>query len=171
MKSAILDRYPMSEDGKYVIDITAGRINDLYSDFDRYTPYVRKELDQNLTEYLTDSAKDLGKKSFLIRFNLLETPDDSMKERITSSINNYFIYLKQIEVNELTRSLRSSFIYFFIGIFILFLSVWVSLWEALASFIVNWTPYKRQINLYERISKAPVLFESVPDQEMQSSLL
>lgn len=183
MKENILARYPRAEDGRYLIDITAGKINDLYNDFDKDAPYVRKELDQDLADYIADSARDLGKEDFSIRFHLQEPPDEAMKARIITSINSYFMYLKTIELNELARTLRTSLIFLVVGIAILFLAVWVSqqmtptptvlskvfaegltvaawvaLWESLATFLINWTPYKRKINIYERIAAAPVQF-------------
>jgi len=189
MKENILERYSQMPDGSYLIDITAGKISDLYDDFDKHTPYVRKELDQNLVEYIADSASDLGKQAFTIRFHFLELPEEEMRARITASINSYFLYLKNIEIRELSRVIRISLIYFVIGVCLLFLSVWVnenlsldatvlvkvfaegltvaawvSLWQALATFLVNWTPYTRQINLYERIAGAPVRFNSEPEQ-------
>lgn len=183
MKESILIRYPRNEDGGYIIDITAGKIHDLYNDFDKAAPYVRKELEQNLVDYITDSARELGKENFTIRFHLQEPPDDVMKARITTSINSYFMYLRSIELTELARTLRTSLIFLVLGIAILFLSVWVnqkittdttvvtkvfaegltvaawvSLWESLATFLINWTPYTRQVKIYERIAHAPVQF-------------
>jgi len=184
MKKNILDRYPKTSDGQYIINIDAGKVNDLYNDFDKQMPYVRKELDQNLEEYITDSARDLNTEKFVIQLKLLEPPVEEMKQRITTSINSYFLYLKSIELNELSRVMRTSLIYFLLGVAILFLSVWVnekissdatvitkvfaegltvaawvSLWEAIATFLVNWTPYTCKIKLYERIANAPVLFQ------------
>lgn len=183
MKQTILDRYQRTSDGNYIIGISAGKVSDLYNDFDKQTPYVRKELDQDLVEYITDSARDLNKEDFVIQFQLLESPEEEMKTRITTSINSYFLYLKTIELKELSRVMRTSMIFFLIGMIILFLSVWaneqltsetmvvtkvfaegltvaawVSLWEALATFIINWTPYSRKIKLYDRIANAPVQF-------------
>jgi hypothetical protein len=183
MKSDILERYPRTRDGHYIIDITAGKVSDLYDDFDKYTPYVKKELDQALAEYITESARDLGKENFAIHFHLVEPPDETMKARIITSINSYFLYLKSIEIRELTRTMRISVIFFVVGVAILSLSIWmnqkltpdaavrsrviaegltvaawVSLWEALATFLVNWTPYTRLIKMYERIARAPVKF-------------
>jgi len=183
MKQNILDRYQQTSDGNYIVGISAGKVSDLYNDFDKQTPYVRKELDQDLVEYITDSARDLNKEGFVIQFQLLESPEEEMKARIITSINSYFLYLKTIELKELSRVMRMSMIFFLIGMIILFLSVWaneqltsetmvvtkvfaegltvaawVSLWEALATFIVNWTPYTRKIKLYERIANAPVQF-------------
>jgi len=34
----------------------------------------------------------------------------------------------------------------------------VSLWEALATFLINRAPYRRRIRLYERIAAAPLRF-------------
>lgn len=146
-------------------------------------PYVRKELDQDLVEYITDSARDLNKEDFVIQFQLHEPPEEEMKARITTSIYSYFLCLKSIELTELSRVMRTSMIFFLIGMILLFLSVWaneqltsetmvvtkvfaegltvaawVSLWEALATFIINWTPYTRKIKLYERIANSPVQF-------------
>lgn len=183
MKRNILERYPQTPEGHYIIDINAGKVSDLYNDFDKHMPYVRKDLDQDLAEYLSDSARDLSNEDFVIRLQFIEPPEDVMKERITTSIKSYFVYLKTIEINELSRLMRTSLIFFFIGMSLLFLSVWVneqlavestvvskvfaegltvaawvSMWEALATFIVNWTPYTRKIKLYERIASAPVYF-------------
>jgi len=183
MKMGILERYTRTEDGRYIIDIHAGKVSDLYDEFDKHAPYVRKELDPHLVEYITDSAKDLGGEAFTICFHLQETADEALQERITTSINSYFMYLKTIELNEWARVMRTSLIFLVIGIAILFLSVWVnerlalqatvltkvfaqgltvaawvSLWEALATFLIHWKPYRQQIKLYERIAGAPVLF-------------
>jgi hypothetical protein len=187
MKSTILERYPRAPDGRYIIDITAGRVSDLYNDFDKLAPYVRKELGQDLVEYITDSVRELGREAFTIRFHLVEPPDEAMMGRVTTSINSYFLYLKTIELHELGRVIRASLIYLVVGIALLFLTVWVnekltpdaavlsrvfsqgltvaawvSLWEALATFLVNWTPYTRQISMYERIAGAPVQFMPAP---------
>lgn len=184
MKSNILERYSQTADGRYIIDITSGKLSDLYNDFDKHAPYVRKELDQDLVEYITDSASDLGGEQFIIKFHFLEPPENNMKDRIITSINSYFLYLKNIELQELGRAMRTSMIFLVIGMSILFLSVWVNqqvaldasvvtnvfaqgltvaawvaLWEALATFLVNWAPYTRKIRQYERIADAPVEFE------------
>ena len=184
MRKNILDRYTQKQEGEYLININAGKASDLYNDFDKQTPYVRKELDQDLEEYITYSAKDLFHEDFIIQFSLTEKPDEEMKDRITSSIRSYYLYLKTLEINELVTVMRKSLIFFILGVALLFLSVWtneqlgpsatvitkvfaqgltvaawVSLWEALATFIINWTPYRRRIKLYNRIASAPIEFD------------
>lgn len=187
MRSNILERYARTDDGLYAIDITAGDVSDLYNHFDRHTPYARKELDPDLAEYLTDSALELEKEPFAIRFNLLTSPDDAMKARISDSVNSYFLYMKSVEIRELGRNMRTSLVFFIIGLVILFVSVWVNqmvyddasvvtkvlaegltvaswvaMWNGLAIFLVNWAPYTRRIKLYGRIANAPVQFIATP---------
>jgi hypothetical protein len=41
------------------------------------------------------------------------------------------------------------------------IATWVSLWETLAMFLVNWAPHRRLIRMYERIAKADVRFQEV----------
>ena len=187
MKKKILERYNQSADGRFVIDIAAGRVEDLFNDFDTYTPFVRKELATDLADYILDSVRDLGKEPFLIKIRLLNPPDESMKSRIQEGIRNYFQYLKDVEIRDLTRAMRTSVIFFILGIAILFLAVWVgekigestsvvahvfaegltvaawvSLWEALATFLINWSPYTRQVKMCERIAMADVIFTETP---------
>lgn len=183
MKSDILERYLRSVDGGYIIDITAGKINDLYNDFDKYAPYIKKDLEQALVDYIIDAARDLGREAFSIRFHLLEPPDEEMKARVITSINSYFLYLKNIELRELARATRTSLIFLAVGVTLLSLSVWlhqqmgldapvlsrvvaegltvaawVALWQALAMFLINWSPYRRLIKMYDRIAATPIQF-------------
>jgi len=183
MQKTILERYPQLSDGRYVIDINSGKPGDLYNDFDKFAPYVRKELDQDLVDYITDSARELAKVNYLIQFRLLEPADDELQARIAKSINSYFLYLRSFEIDELWRTMRISLVFLVVGIGLLFLSVWVNsaitptssvvskvfaegltvaawvaMWEALATFLVNWAPISRKIALYKRIANTPVLF-------------
>jgi len=183
MRRHILERYHQDRDGRFVVDITADEVGDLYTNFEKHLPYIKKDLDENLVNYLAESVRDLGKEEFVIQFRFLAMPDDSLLDRIRSSVCNYFLYLKEIELRELMRNVRISLIFLVVGLAILFLSIWVnqqitdqasvvtkvfaggltvaawvSLWEALATFLVNWTPYSRQIRMYDRIAKAPVQF-------------
>ncbi|MDT8318821.1 MAG: hypothetical protein RQ824_12665 [bacterium] len=37
-------------------------------------------------------------------------------------------------------------------------AAWVSLWESLATFLINWAPHRRNVKMYERIARSTVLF-------------
>jgi len=62
---------------------SAATIEDLYDDFDREAPHIVKELEANLVEYITESARELGKQSFRIHFSLERTPGEAVKETRT----------------------------------------------------------------------------------------
>jgi hypothetical protein len=192
MKKRILDRYLRTPDNKIIIDISVGKVEDLYSDFDKHTPYRKKDLDQDFVEYLIESVSEFGDEDFVIQFRFAETIDMSLISRVEKSIQNYFLYLKELELRELAKMARTSMILLAIGGVILFLSVWfsqkiagyenvichviaegltvaawVSLWNALANFLIHWAPHRRQIKRYERITKAPVHFQKTQISETE----
>jgi len=183
MKKLILERYPRTLDKKLIIEINAGKVEDLYDDFDKHAPYVRKELDQDLVDYIVDAVQEISREDFIIQFRLNTKPDESLTSRVIKSVHNYFRYLKQLEKRELAKMSRTSIIFFFIGFVILSLSVWinkkfindesifshiitegltvaawVALWNAIATFFINWAPRRRKIKMYERISQAHIHF-------------
>lgn len=191
MEKGILERYSRTPDGQVIVDIAASRVEELYNNYDKSAPYLKKDLDSDLVDYIVECVKEVGPEDFALQFSL-ETPvePDSMA-RLKDSVGTYFRYLKQLELRELRNMFRTSMILFSIGITVLTLSVWmnrlietsesvlsrvfaegltvaawVSLWEALATFLINWTPHRRRIRLYERIAAAPVRFRRVwPPQD------
>lgn len=191
MRKSILDRYARTDEGKLILDIAADKVEDLYNNFDKHTPYARKELDQNLVDYLIDSVGEMAKSGFIIQFRLSNTADMALQERVKASINSYFGYLKELEFRDWISMRRSSYILFMIGVAILVLSVWygehmstdesvishvfsegltvaawVSLWNAIATFLINWAPHHKKIRLYQRISSAEIVFHDMQSVEI-----
>jgi len=187
MEKRIFERYSHTKDGKFIIDIAAPKIEDLYNNYDKFAPYLKKDLEQGVVDYIVDSVNDLGNESFSIQFSIEAALDNDSISRLKMSVSKYFLYLQDLEIRELKKMFRTSLILFLIGIVILTLSVWVnlhieetktiinrvfaegltvaawvSLWEALATFLVNWMPHRRQLKLYERIIHAPILFKETP---------
>ena len=185
MKKDVLNRYERDANGYILIDVATDRVEDLYSDFDRSAPYIRRDLDQDLVEYLIECARELGQEPFTISFTLTRAPDDARLSRIHRSINNFFLYLAEIERQKVRQMLRRSLVLFCIGIAILTLSVWVnrwfephrsvvgyvfaeglivaawvSLWESLATFLLEWFPCLRNIRLYRRLASVQPVFRS-----------
>lgn len=190
MKRQILERYALTRDNKFIIDITTHRVNDLFNDYDRHSPYIKKELNPNLVEYIIDSVREIGGNNFVIRFHFETEPNADSFSRIQIGIHNYFLYLKELEIRELTRMTRTSLILLSIGIAVLVLSIilkadyslhksviytvfsegltiaaWISLWEALATYLINWSPHRQLIKMYESIAKAPVVFNETGDKD------
>ena len=97
MRRDVLGRYERGEDGSTFIDVAAARAEDLYNDFDRTAPYIRRDLDQDLVDYLIDCARELGSRAFVIRFTLGQAPEPDTLSRIRQSVKGFFLYLAEVE--------------------------------------------------------------------------
>lgn len=188
MKKEILERYRRDARGKLVVDIAAAKVNDLYDDFDRQAPFVRKELDDELVEYLIESARELGREPFGINFSLGESIDEAVQRRVGSSINSYFDYLIARNTSELRVAFRTALTLFALGLAMLsgsfylnshfdlvgnlfdrlvadglVIASWVSMWEAMAGILLNWQPTVRQRLVFRRLRNAAVTFDRLPE--------
>ncbi len=180
-----MNRYEQDGQGNIILDVTARRVEDLYNDFDKSAPYIRRDLDQDLADYLVGCARELGRVPFIIQFTLTHPPDEPRSSRIQHSINRYFLYLAETEIQKILQMFRRSVILFAIGLGILFaalslnrmlgpersvtanvfaegltIAAWVSLWEALANFLVEWFPHHKNIVLFRRLAFAQLVFRS-----------
>ena len=183
MKKKILERYRRDTSGMLMIDIATPKVSDLYDDFDKHAPFIRKELDYDLVEYLIESVRELPRERFGIHFSFSETMDDGLKGRVRASIYNYFDYLLATNRRELRTMLRNTLILLMLGMGMLSASIyinhafdlsddivnkvlaeglviaaWVSMWEAIAGLLMNWQPLVRDRLIYRRLKKAPVTF-------------
>jgi hypothetical protein len=183
MKKHILERYEKDENQNLIIDVSTDNIENLFNDFDKRAHFLKKDLNQDLVEYLIDSVHEIGKENFIIQFSISSPITNEISSRIRKSVNNYFIYLKELEIRKMNEMMRTSLILFLIGVTILSISLlvgagvdddknvivnvlseglmvaaWVSLWESLATFLIKWKPYKNKIDLYEKISTSPIVF-------------
>jgi len=183
MKEPILERYSRTDDGTFVIDIAADRVEDLYSYFDKTSSFLKKDLDQELVDFIVESARELGREPFTIHVSLAVAITDSDKQRLQGSIRHYFLYLRELERRQMRTRARASLVLLVAGLCILTLTVlinqlpdirdtvvgrvfaegltiaaWVSLWEALATFLINWAPHRANLRLYDRIARTAVGF-------------
>ncbi len=186
MKKRIVDRYEHTDDGLVIIDVAARRVEDLYEDFDKTAPYHKKDLDEDLASYLTECAREIGRVGFVIRFMFECFPSEEFMLRVRTSVHKFFIYQRELELEAMNKMLRTSVTLLVIGIVILGLSLWVnhlfavdgspsflntvfaegltivawvSVWEALATFLLNWPQHLFHIRLFRKIAEAPVQFQ------------
>jgi hypothetical protein len=194
LRRDLLSRYERNGQGDIVLDIAARRVEDLYNDFDKSAPYVRRDLDQDFADYLIECARELGRVPFTIRFTLTNPPDDPGSSRVRRSLNTYFLYLAETEIQKILQMFRRSAILFAIGLGILFaalslnrflgpersvtanvfaegltIAAWVSLWEALAIFLIEWFPHRKNVVLYRRMAHARLVFRSKTELELKSN--
>ena len=182
----IVDRYEHTVDGLVIVDVAARRVEDLYEDFDKTAPYHKKDLDEDLAHYLTECVREIGRVGFVIRFMFESYPSEEYMQRVRTSVHKFFIYQRELELGAMNKMLRTAATLLVIGIFILGLSLWVnhlfavdgtptflnsvfvegltivawvSMWEALATFLLNWPQHLFLIKLYRKIAEAPVQFQ------------
>jgi hypothetical protein len=181
-KRNALERYQRTSGGELVIDVAAPKVEDLYEFYDRTAPYVKRDLDQDLVDFLIACARELGSENFLIRLTLESPLAPSQLERVRRSVTNFFLYLVDSESGKTRNLVRRSMLLLILGLAILAISVWVnralgpdrgvvanvfaegltvaawvSLWESLATFLIDWGPQRRNIKLYQRLANAPVV--------------
>jgi len=182
----IVDRYERTADGLVIVDVAAKRVEDLYEDFDKTAPYHKKDLDEDLASYLTECVREIGRVDFVIRFMFESYPSEEFMLRVRTSVHKFFIYQRELELGAMNKMLRTSATLLIIGIIILGLSLWVnhlfivdgtpsflntvfaegltivawvSVWEALATFLLNWPQHLFLIRLFKKIAEAPVQFQ------------
>ena len=186
MPKRIVDRYEQTSDGLVIVDVAARRVEDLYEDFDKTAPYHKKDLDEDLAYYLTECAREIGRVRFVIRFMFECYPSEEFILRVRTSVHKFFIYQRELEIGAMNKMLRTAVTLLVIGIIILGLSLWVnhlfaidgtpsflntvfaegltivawvSVWESLATFLLNGPQHLRLIRLYRKIAEAPVQFQ------------
>lgn len=181
MTVPLVERYERLADGRVVIDVSAERVEDLYNDFDKVAPYAKKDLDQELVDYLIDCAREIGNRPFLIRLNFNHPPEKEREGRVRKSIDHFFGYLEIVERRKMGDLTRASMILLALGVVLLAVSLWfnryftgadgvvvgiagegltvaawVSMWESLATFLIHWPRHRRELSLFRRIASAEV---------------
>lgn len=184
MKQDIFSRYESHSSRRLAIDVSVGKIEELFEDFDSAASYVKKDLDQDFVDYLIESVQELGGYDFVIRINLPMHVQEKHRKRVRKSIRGYFRYLELLERRKLRKVLWKSFLLFSLGMFLLTLSIalkgnmahlsgmtqelmtegltiaaWVSLWSSFASLIFELTTIVNDIRIFRRIASREVVFK------------
>lgn len=186
MNPDVLSRYARGAEGEVVIDVAAARAEDLYEHFDRVAPHIRRDLEQDFVDYLIGCVREIGRHPFRIRITFDRRPDEAQQTRIRGSVANYFLYLAEIERRAIGAMLRKALVFVAIAFVILSAAVWtsgvfaprqsaltevltegltiagwVSMWEAVATLLVEWIPRRTERRRYERLARAPLIFDEV----------
>lgn len=184
MKQDIFSRYEPHSHKRLAIDVSVGKIEELFEDFDSAASYVKKDLDQDFVEYLIDSVREIGSYDFVIRINLPMHVKERHRKRLRKSIKSYFRYLELIERRKLKKTLWKSLMLFCLGMLLLAISMtlkgnmghlsgvmqelmtegltvaaWVSLWSAFARLIFELGSMIADIRIFRRIASREVVFK------------
>jgi len=190
MKKPIISRYETTKNNEIVVDASIRSVEDLYNNFDRTADYLKKDLDQEFVDYVTDCVREIGKRAFVIRISLSTMPDNTVMDRVRRSVRTFFQYLQETERKELRSMLRRSLVLFTIGLALLVLAIaatrrfsssegvlaevfaqgltvaaWVSLWEAIANLFIEWYPHRQDIKRYDRVINSTVIFRQLPENQ------
>ncbi|MBF0248450.1 MAG: hypothetical protein HQL36_10335 [Alphaproteobacteria bacterium] len=183
MPRNILERYAVDDRGRVLLDVAAPRVSELYQHFDKTAPFRKKDLDDELADYLIIGAEEIGDAPFVIRFILDEAPEAELRQRVTDSVKSFFAYLEERELSEMRRMARMSLLLFGAGIVFLALAAllsdwlshtgpllssvfpegvsvagWVAMWHATATYLIEWMPRRRAMRVHQRLQSAPVTF-------------
>ena len=180
MKNKIINRYDTTPNGEVIIKIATQNVEDLYDYYDKKSTFLKKDLSEPLVQYLIQSVDEIANHPFILQFYFDNNNlTDSTKEKIQNSIFDYFDYMQEVEQKKMKEQIKNSFIFMFIGFcFVSFALIlgrnenfileiisegamvggWVSLWEALATFLIRWLPLRKKLTIFKNISKASVLF-------------
>ena len=123
MKKPIISRYEHTEKNEVIIDASVRSVEDLYNNFDRTADYMKKDLDQEFVDYVTDCVHEIGRRAFVIRISLSIMPDKVVMDRVRRSVRTFFLYLQETERRQLRAMLRRSFVLFGIGLALLVLAI------------------------------------------------
>lgn len=177
MKNSILERYDKNLNNEIIIKISTSKIENLYEEYDRKSTFIKKDLKDDLENYLIESVEEIGDYPITINFYFDEKSDYSSDKRLKNSIKEYFNYLQFLEHKKMKEQLKNSFIFLIIGFIFVSISFilsenesffyrlisegtmvggWVSLWEALATILIKWLPLKNKLKIFKKISNAKI---------------
>ena len=180
MKKKIIERYDRDKNGSIIIKISAKHMEDLYDHFDKSSSFVKKDLNSELVNYMIESVSEIGSEKFIIKFYLENRADDISQEKIRESIHNFFEYLEELERKKMNQQIKNSIIFTLLGFLFVGISIfmdrnegmvskvlaegvmvagWVSLWEAVATFLIKWFPHSKKFKIFKRVSLSHVEFE------------
>ena len=180
MEPPSLSRYEKDPDGRVVIEVATRDARDLFNRFDRFAPYPKKDLNQDLADYLVDCAREIGANPFRIQI-LLEEPSPSLPDPdVMQGLRGFFRHLCRQERRLHRRLLRHFLLLTGLGLLLLLgtillsphaataplglrvsfeglvVAAWIALWEGTSRLLFETPPIRQNIRVYRRLAEADV---------------
>jgi hypothetical protein len=185
MNSIILDRYDITSDNRFIIDVSIPGPEELFEKYDENASFYKKDLNARFEEYLLECVEEIGlKNNFIIR---IRVPEDQARKTdegdIIFSFKQYFEYCisscqKEIKTISFRMLLHLGF-----AISALFLmmilsvanttaatgffsrvtsglpaAIWVLLLIGFSRFLFRLMTQRSQIKMYSALKNTPVEF-------------
>ena len=118
MASDILQRYDMTVDNRFIVPAGVPEYKALYEAYDYYSSLYKRDLNEDLVEYLFECAEEIGvNNEFVIRFDIPENEKSKSEENdIVFSIKSYFEYLVTLCRKEIKAAFSRLLIHFVIAV-------------------------------------------------------
>jgi len=185
MDLKILDRYEITSDNRFIIDVNIPVPDELFETYDENASFYKKDLNPRFEEYLLDCVHEIGlKNNFIIRIGLPKKQSEKTdKGEILYSFKQYFEYCTLICRKEIkTISLRmllhlglacsvlvllmlfnfanSGAMTGFNGLLMTGLSaaIWVLLLTGFSRFLFRTLSQQSEIKMFRALKNAPVTF-------------
>jgi hypothetical protein len=167
----------------YYLDIQLEDYRDAYSNWD-YSPYINRDLDDDLLEYLVSCSYEIPKsKSIIINFHLLNQPQDINREKKSQEgMHNFFQYKVRKLKNSRLRLIRNTAAFLIIGTALLitaiitsssinnsfinkliseglFIGAWVMIWEMFSIWFFKVKTLSSTIKHHERLQNSKIIFK------------
>ncbi len=177
-----LYRYSEESDS-YHVDIRLEDYWDAYSSWD-YSPYINREMNDDLLEYLMSCSYEIPrKKALIVEFHLMKGVSDASREKkSTEGMYNFFGYKIRQAKNERMRMFRDTLTFLLLGTFLLILSyvasnfidnallqelvsegliigAWVMIWEMFYIWFFQINKMTFEIKHYKRLTKSQIIFK------------
>lgn len=177
--------YPL-ENNKFTIEINADSLEQLFDKRDP-NPYRRKDLDDDVVEYIVSSALEIGRKKLgKLRVVTSDNIDNDIVNTMTIAIKDFFLYRSEITIKKVSSTLSVGFKTLLIGLAFLSFSIfvsaslgslvpddflghfieegllligWVSMWKPVNIFLYEWWPLIDTKNLFLKLTEIEIEFE------------
>lgn len=100
MKKHILNRYDKTSNNELIIKISTNKFENLFNNFDSHSSFLKKDLNQELVDYIIESASEISEERFIIRFYFDEEINKENFSKLEESFDIYFNYLEELEKKE-----------------------------------------------------------------------
>jgi len=166
----------------FIIPVQLEDYLDAYSDWD-FSPFINRDLDDNLIEYLNECSEEIPLKyGLIINFYILNIKQNKIREdRSILGMRNYFLYQLRRLKNQQLSIIKDMITYFIIGIILLIFSYninglfsnsivltilaegfsiggWVMFWEMFESWFFRRNSVRKSIKQYDRFENAKITY-------------